>query len=366
MPCTLRTHRPRLLVLALVGLMVATATNIPAGTRFVPQYSFSANDGFNDPVLGANRRTALEFSLALWSTWLVPTYATEVITVAVGLLPQPGGTLAEGGPADIYRAGSQLNRVTPLANDFYGRDTNPGQPEIYVDFDLNTNFYLGLDGRPGTNEYDFVTVALHEVGHGLGILDIINRQTGGYFRDDGPSVYELFLAQTAGTYTPLISMTDAERLAALGSGDLWWTGPAASAANGGQPIRIHAPPLAADGSGVSHLPPDSGSLWSPILGKGEATHSLTAIERGLFTDLGYTVATHPPALLFKPTCDTNGFCFTFQTAPGVSYVIEFKAAFQDATWTALPGPPLVGDGTAQMVRDPAGLAAQRFYRIKSQ
>ncbi len=362
----LRTLRPELLALALAWLTATTPTDTAAGTRFVPQYSFNANDGFNDPLLGANRRAALEFALALWSTWLVPSYDAEVITVAVGFIPQFGGTLAEGGPADIYRVGSELNRVTPLANDFYGRDTNPGQPEIYVDFDLNSNFYLGLDGRPGTNQYDFVTTALHEVGHGLGILDIINRQTGGYFRDDGPSVYELFLAQTAGTYTPLISMTDAERLAAIGSGDLWWTGPAASAANGGQPVRIHAPPLAADGSGVSHLPLDSGSLWSPSLGRGEATHSLTAIERGFFTDLGYTVATHPPALLFKPASDTNGFCFMFQTAIGVSYVIEFKAAFQDPTWTALPGPPIVGDGTAHMVRDPAGLGAQRFYRIRSQ
>ena len=360
------SSRHRLLVLALAWLTAATATHAPAGTRFMPQYSANASDGFNDPGLGPNRRAALEFVLDLWSTWLVPKFAEETITVAVGFIPQPGGTLAEGGPADIYRVGSQLNRVTPLANDFYGRDTNPGQPEIYVDFDLNTNFYLGRDGRVATNQYDFVTTALHEIGHGLGIIDIVNRQTGGYFRDDGPSVYESFLAQTAGTYTPLISMTDPERLAAIGSGDLWWTGAATRAANGGQPIRIHAPPLASDGSGVSHLPPDSGSLWAPSLGKGEATHSLTAIERGLFTDLGYTVAPTPPALLFTPTCGTNGFCFSFQTTTGVSYLIEYKAAFQDTAWTALNTPVILGDGTAHTVRDPAGLGAQRFYRVKSQ
>ena len=349
---------------ALGFALTVAASFASAGPLFVPQYSPSPNDGFNDPTLGPARRAALEFTLGLWSTWLVPVYAGQTIIVAVDSIPIAGNTLAQGGPADIYRVGSDLNRVTPLANNFYGRDTNPGQPEIFVDFDLNTNFYLGFDGQASTNQYDFVTAALHEIGHGLGILDIIDRNTGRYYRDDGPSVYESFLGQTAGVFTPLITMTDAERLAAIGSNDLWWTGTNASAANGGQPIRIYAPPLASDGSGVSHLPLGAGSLWEPSLGRGESIHSLNAIDRGLFLDLGFTVASKPPAVIFQPNCGTNGFCFSFQTSPGVSYAIEFKDAFADLQWSTLDAPAIVGDGTAQPIRDPAGQGRQRFYRVK--
>ena len=149
------------LTFALGFALTIAASFTWAGPLFVPQYSPSPNDGFNDPTLGPARRAVLEFTLGLWSTWLVPVYAGQTIIVAVDSIPLTGGTLAEGGPADIYRVGSDLNRVTPLANNFYRRDTNPGQPEIYVDFDLNTDFYLGFDGQTPTNRYDFVTTALH-------------------------------------------------------------------------------------------------------------------------------------------------------------------------------------------------------------
>ena len=360
-----QTGFPLPLLAALCLTLTALTSSATSSSLFVPQYSFDANDGFNDPQLGPARRAALEYALNLWSTWVIPQYPGQTINVAVAFTALMNGTLAEGGPADIYRVGPELNRVTPLANNFYRRDTNPNQPEIYVDFDRQSPFYLGVDGQTATNQYDFVTTALHEIGHGLGILDLIDRQTGGYYRNDGPGIYESFLAQTAGVFTPITSLSDADRLAALSSNDLWWTGPAVRAANGGQPLRIHAPPIATDGSGVSHLPPDSGSLWSPSLGRGEAIHSLNALDRALFQDLGYTVAEKPPAILFRPTCSTNGFCFSFQTTPGVLYVIEYKENFATTNWTTLSDLPITGDGTLQTFRDPDGRDRHRFYRVQS-
>ena len=33
------------------------------------------------------------------------------------------------------------------------------------------DWYFGLDGRPGEDQFDFVSVVLHEIGHGLGFYD---------------------------------------------------------------------------------------------------------------------------------------------------------------------------------------------------
>ena len=87
-------------------------------------------------------------------------------------------------------------------------------------------WYLGLDGNHGTN-IDFVTVLLHEMGHGLGFQTFTNGSTGA--QSGGfPSIWDHFLF---GTVTGKLwnDMTNAERAASAISGDkLVWTGASAS------------------------------------------------------------------------------------------------------------------------------------------
>jgi hypothetical protein len=58
--------------------------------------------------------------------------------------------------------------------------------------------------------------------------------------------------------------------------------------------------------------------------------------------------------------------FSFMTAPGSSYVIEYKNALDDPAWQTLQTIP--GDGTVKTFEDPVPQPppSQRFYRVRIQ
>ena len=66
-------------------------------------------------------------------------------------------------------------------------------------------------------------------------------------------VYDQFLVNAAVGGTLFSTMTDEERLAAVTSGNLFWVGENATAANGGNRVQIHASETFVSGSSVSHL-----------------------------------------------------------------------------------------------------------------
>src|SRR5690606_22455517 len=74
-------------------------------------------------------------------------------------------------------------------------------------------WYLGLDGKPASNEIDFVTIALHELAHGLGLTtrtSVYDGQSG-----DGPlDVFTSLLYDTS-TSTPWPEMTQDQRAASV-------------------------------------------------------------------------------------------------------------------------------------------------------
>jgi hypothetical protein len=192
-----------------------------------------------------------------------------------------------------------------LANAITGVDNDPGVPDIQARFNSSINgsagclgsynWYYGYDGNPPANHIDFVTVAMHEIIHGLGFASFINVSTGAEFGgfDD---VYEANSENHGAVPSALTIMTNAQRLAAVKADpNLHWTGGYVTAASGllsagvsDGHVRLHGPATLAPGSTYSH--------WSTALSPNELMEPSYAgpnhnrsLATELLKDIGWTV-----------------------------------------------------------------------------
>jgi len=291
------------------------------GTAQAVVFSFdysgdSPGEGFNDPVLGESRRAALEYAGDIWGGLIAPSYVNEYILVRAVYDPLADltvNTLASAIPTSFianfgssspqYRADTHFPQA--LANHLYGSDSLPNVTDIDISFNANVgvagrfasnNFYLGTDASPAATEIDFVTVALHEIGHGLG-FDASFRQNGSYGfnaeRKFNPaaeisgylSIYDSFV--TVAPNTPLVNLNQSQRAAAVVGDNLFWNGAGGIAGNAGNAPKLNAPTTFT--ANPSHLDATvhSGELMNPFING--ADHMPSAIERGMLRDMGWTI-----------------------------------------------------------------------------
>ncbi|MCJ7535681.1 MAG: immune inhibitor A, partial [Anaerolineales bacterium] len=214
-------------------------------------------------------------------------------------LPSPS-ILGYSGGGTLSRdfAGAPLTNTwytASLANSLYGSDLDPANEDVHITYNTNFSWYTGLDANPPGGTYDLVTVATHEIGHGLNFAGsaIQSGATGSYGYGTGyPNVYDTFMRNYSGTL--LINYTNPS--AALGtlltSGSLWFHGTNAMAANGSSRVKMYAPPTWATGSSYSHLDYATfagtiNSMMVYAIPSSTANHNTGPITRGLLQDLGW-------------------------------------------------------------------------------
>lgn len=199
--CCLGKHMPEvhggmrnfiLLPVILIGLKL-TGTALPS-IVFVTLYMDRTGEGFNDPSLGPKRKNALLGTFGVMSALFNNNYVGEKININASFDSLGGtansATLGNGraiastanfGSSDPdYRADTWYGYA--LANHLHGSDLDAATAEIQMvfnsDFDGpivgdSCGFYYGSDENPnceaGTTwcDVDFITVALHELLHGL-------------------------------------------------------------------------------------------------------------------------------------------------------------------------------------------------------
>ena len=184
-----------------------------------------------------------------------------------------------------------------------------------------TNWDFGTAGDPVSGKYNLMTVALHELGHGLGFYGSATASSaGGDFGNpcsptnppgtfigcilEPPDIYDRFVETGGGT--PLLNFTDLEELGLqLVSDDTFFDGSNARSANGGQRPKIESAPFGGFGSDNGFLPGSSYShvddtfsltpngLMTWALNTAEVYTDPGPIVRGMFQDMGWTITPLP-------------------------------------------------------------------------
>lgn len=296
-----------------VGLsLVVGGTALGDAISLVPNYTDGPSEGFNEPVVGAQRRAAFEYALGIWSGILNASYTGETIVVDAAFNNLGGSStsavLGSAGSTFLNRdfGGTHPEYLTntwygaALANHMQGADGFPTNSEISSQYNTDvddstvlgtTDWYYGTDGNNGS-DIDFVTVALHELAHGLNISAVMN-SSGAFLEFPGgsgakPGIYDRFLEDAGGTDLTAMA-SDAARASAIRSTDLFWNGANGALHNGGVRPELYAPTTYAGGSSVSHLDEATygNELTSPFYSGPD--HEPSNMERGMLDDMGWDV-----------------------------------------------------------------------------
>ncbi len=294
-------------VLLLLVLLVQVSS-LQAAASIVVVNADGADEGFNDSTpftatgnnsaatLGQARLNALQYAADLIAR-VINSNVEIKISAQMNALGGDGSSASLGSASATSIVQNFTN--APVANTWYtlalaeklaGANINSGN-EINITFnqDLDgdtvlgtTHWYYGLDAAPSA-DIDFVTVALHELIHGLGFGSFVTLATGEKLGglDDA---YMRLLEHHGAAVADYPSMDNAQRvIASTATGDLHWTGAAVAAASGslsagvtGDHVQMYAPASQESGSSVSHFS--------------------TALSPNELMEPNYTVANHDPGL----------------------------------------------------------------------
>jgi hypothetical protein len=259
-----------------VGLALSTGLASAAATIVINNIN-APGVGFNDPTpaapvggnpgttLGQQRLNAFSFAANIWGSTL--TSAVDIIINAqfsALSCTATSATLGSAGATNIFRdftgapkAGTWYSQA--LANKIVGAPLNGTNADINANFNVNlgnpgcltgTFWYFGFDNNHGAN-IDFVTVLLHEMGHGIGFQTFTSGSTGN-FQGGFPSIWDWYLYGTA-TNKLWKDMTALERrTSAISVNGLVWNGPYVTSLTpgvlGGLPqVQVSAPASIAGG-----------------------------------------------------------------------------------------------------------------------
>lgn len=283
----------------LQGTGIDQFTYVPPPANYQPGAPRDANIVVNYTGFTPEAQAAFQYAVDIWAS-LLNSPVTIVVNATFESLG--GNTLGFAGADGIFRnfpGAIEPNTFYPqaLANKLRGSDNDITSPDIFCSFNSDFNWYYGTDGNTPGGQYDFATVVLHELCHGLGFFGSANVDNGngfiGFLGD--PVIYDIFVETGAGTAITALPNGTSTLGNALTGNDLFWNGPEGVAGNNNTQPRMYAPSTWAGGSSYSHLNEgtySSGSinaLMTPFLGTAEAIHDPGPIVQGIFTDIGWTL-----------------------------------------------------------------------------
>ncbi|WP_321289572.1 T9SS type A sorting domain-containing protein [uncultured Sunxiuqinia sp.] len=188
--------------------------------------------------------------------------------------------------------------------------TDESVPDIIAQFNSDIDsWYFGTDGNTPRGEYDFVSVVLHEIGHGLGFTGFFYEQGGlGTYGDvlPYPGIFDEFVINGSGQQlidTSEFANPSAALYEQMRSNNLYFKSQTVKSNNPSDSYpRLYAPSSFDEGSSIYHLNEftynvgDTNSLMTPFFDKAEAIHDPGPLMLAIFSDMGwdYTSIIHSP------------------------------------------------------------------------
>ena len=213
------------------------------------------------------------------------------------------GILAKSGSSKFYKNFNESlisNVYYPIAlvEKLSGREWNDEKdPDIITFFDSDRPWYFGTNGNTPTTKFDFVTVALHEIAHGLGISGFLMSESGyGKFSNpaNNPSAYDYYIFNSKDqriSDKDLFSSPSQNLHRELTSNKLDF-----SCVNNSDcsKAEIYAPTTWRNGASIYHLKNSATSnskLMCPTICKGRAIHNLGENTLKVLSDIGWGAVT---------------------------------------------------------------------------
>lgn len=262
--------------------------------------------GFSDSA-----KAAFQYAVDIWKSLIVSPVPIRVQAIWTDLGGNNNGSIILGGARPVsyvtgFSGATKASTAYPiaLAEKLARQNLNGNGYEITCSFNSNkqVNWYLGTDGatKGSAGRQDFVTVVIHELGHGLGFTSSFYASGNlAIWGDDSnygyPRIYDHYLVN--GTNQQLISSAFSnpsnDLYRQVTGSSLFFNSPLAIAANNNQKPKIYAPGTYSVGSSISHLDEatyPSGSanaLMTPSLARGEVNQNPGPIVMNFFTELGW-------------------------------------------------------------------------------
>jgi MYXO-CTERM domain-containing protein len=290
-------------VLFLLTACFAALTPAAAQVTFSFNYTDQSGAGFNHATLGAVRRGALEAAASSLAQTFTG-YGPRTVVVSIGSVS--GGVSYAAFAADEFgpaAAGFQQSSGQSAIQ----QGLQNGAASITWNFDADLAW--DYDDSVSFSAYNFKSIAMHELLHTLGVSSSLRAGGIGALGSLSGNVdkwtgFDRFLTDASGVRliddTGRFNTALASLLSDGVAGDVFFSGANAVAANGGQLVSLYSPATFIEGSSFSHLNPlvfdnteNFSYLLVPSAFTGPAPRSLSAVEVGILTDLGYNLAAIP-------------------------------------------------------------------------
>ncbi len=226
------------------------------------------------------------------------------MTASIAAGSMTSGVLGNSSTA-AFVDGRDINAFYPdayypvaLAEKIYGEGLNhETSADIYININIDVDWYVGTDGNTPTTQYDLVTVIIHEFIHGLGFFDSMyaDASTGIWGTTDyRPLIYDVFLENYDGEKlidTLLFPNPSSELKEQITSEGVYFNGPVTKSCNSGKRVKLYAPSTYDAGSSIAHLDEEStdtiNALMTPFIDWGEAIHDPGQLTMSMLGDMGW-------------------------------------------------------------------------------